>query len=121
VCCWALKSAATDKIVAWLFDDDFSKTQDANWGQPAQNCPRTYANDQADNKKDHTVNIVGATANRTYKVQWYNTWDGGNYYRTENVTADANGNLKVPVGVLARTASSPDDAWDGADVILVIE
>ena len=32
--CWALKSS--DKVVAWLFDDDFDKRQDEHWGTSRQ-------------------------------------------------------------------------------------
>jgi len=113
--CWALKSPST--IVAWLFDDDFTKTQDQHWGEST----RTYTNSIAASKQDHIITFTECTPNKAHTISWYNTWDGGPYYDTDTIQSDGAGNLLVPVGTFAETANSPAEAWDGADCILLIQ
>ena len=112
--CWGIKS--TSKAVLWLFDDDFDKTQGATWGQST----RTYTSAEAASKQDHTVHITGLAGNRTYTIEWYNTWDGG-VYRTETAAASAAGNLDLLVHTMSTTTRTPQEAWDGADVLLLIQ
>ena len=72
------------------------------------------------------IKITGLTAGQPYTVRWYGTWDvngpHSGFYATRTGRALPNeGVLWVPVGDLSCTNRSPDEAWDGADALLVIE
>jgi len=113
--CWGLRSQ--NGIIAYVFDDDFVKTQDANWG----NSSRTYENSQQSSKQDHTITFTGLVPNTPYLVKWFNTWDAGGFYDSEKFSTEGTGALSVPVKSLSATTRDPNGAWDGADAVLTVE
>ena len=107
-----------NKAVMWAFDNDFIKTPGPTWGQSA----RSPSEPQDTSKAAHRVLVELPSG--TYTVRFFNTWDGGAYYHeTTLATVEQDGRhlLLIPITQLATTTRTPDEVWDGADCILVIE
>ena len=102
----------------WVFDNDFNRAPGPTWGQSA----RSPSDAQDTSKAAHRV--VVELPPGTYTVRFFNTWDGGAYYHQTTLTTvlqDGKHLLLIPMARLATTIRTPDEVWDGADCILVIE
>ena len=67
------------------------------------------------------MTVTGLKENQAYGVRWFNTWDGGDV-RTAATFSTGQGqtSVDIPIHEFAQTSFEPGNAWDGADVLLII-